>query len=156
MLQSIWSELQLLERLNKTRRIQVAITLFLILSLLHQGLSQIFCNFTLIFIPGEKCSDPTDYVLPSLPSCPQNQFVDNNVNSMKLKLQLFPIDEPTRRALEVVSIEKTYKHLTVAMWNSFWKLLYIYIFFVPFRISIIHTWSLHLVLERRYPQFWNI
>ncbi|KAE9607720.1 hypothetical protein Lal_00014151 [Lupinus albus] len=52
--------------------------------------------------PGEKCSDPVDQVLPSLPSFPQNHFVDNNVqSSMKLKLQLFPIDEPTRRALEM-------------------------------------------------------
>ncbi|CAL0313271.1 unnamed protein product [Lupinus luteus] len=51
---------------------------------------------------GEKCSGPVDHVLPSLPMFPQNHFVDNNVqNSMKLKLQLFPIDEPTRRALEM-------------------------------------------------------
>ncbi|KAL4342711.1 hypothetical protein HN51_061005 [Arachis hypogaea] len=50
---------------------------------------------------GEKCSDPANYVLPPLPTFPQNH-VDNNVhNSMKLKLQLFPIDEPTRRALEM-------------------------------------------------------
>ncbi|XP_014509919.1 TSL-kinase interacting protein 1 [Vigna radiata var. radiata] len=62
--------------------------------------------------PGEKCSDPTDYVLPSLPSCQQNQFVDNNVNSMKLKLQLFPIDEPTRRALEV---DKHNPHLELTL-----------------------------------------
>ncbi|KAE9597877.1 putative transcription factor MYB/SANT family [Lupinus albus] len=52
--------------------------------------------------PGEKCSGPVDHVLPSLPTFPQIHFVDNNVqNSMKLKLQLFPIDEPTRRALEM-------------------------------------------------------
>ncbi|OIV93582.1 hypothetical protein TanjilG_04814 [Lupinus angustifolius] len=52
--------------------------------------------------PGEKCSGPVDHVLLSLPTFPQNHFVDNNVqNSMKLKLQLFPIDEPTRRALEM-------------------------------------------------------
>ncbi|KAK7346351.1 hypothetical protein VNO80_20869 [Phaseolus coccineus] len=62
--------------------------------------------------PGEKCSDPTDYVLPSLPTCPQNQFVDNNVNNMKLKLQLFPIDEPTRRALEV---DKHNPHLELTL-----------------------------------------
>lgn len=60
-----------------------------------------------MFVPGERCSDPADYVLPSLAKCPQKQFVDNNVNnSMKLKLQLFPIDEPTRRALEMVSIKE--------------------------------------------------
>lgn len=58
-------------------------------------------------IPGEKCSDPADDVLPSLPTFPQNHCVDNNVqNSMKLKLQLFPIDEPTRRALEMVSMKE--------------------------------------------------
>ncbi|KAK2407840.1 TSL-kinase interacting protein [Trifolium repens] len=52
--------------------------------------------------PGENCSDPVDHVLPSLPTLPQNHFVDNNVqNIVKLKLQLFPIDEPTRRALEM-------------------------------------------------------
>ncbi|XP_061354910.1 TSL-kinase interacting protein 1 isoform X2 [Gastrolobium bilobum] len=52
--------------------------------------------------PGEQCSDPADYVLPTLPTFPQNHFVDNNVqNIMKVKLQLFPIDEPTRRALEM-------------------------------------------------------
>ncbi|CAJ1942361.1 unnamed protein product [Sphenostylis stenocarpa] len=63
--------------------------------------------------PGEKCSDPADYVLPSLPVCPQNQFVDNSVNSsMKLKLQLFPIDEPTRRALE---IDKHNPHLELTL-----------------------------------------
>ncbi|KAG5050846.1 hypothetical protein JHK87_003044 [Glycine soja] len=63
--------------------------------------------------PGEKCSDPADYVLPSLPTCPQNQFVDNNVNNiMKLKLQLFPIDEPTRRALEM---DKHNPHLELTL-----------------------------------------
>ncbi|XP_004509590.1 TSL-kinase interacting protein 1 isoform X2 [Cicer arietinum] len=52
--------------------------------------------------PGEKCSEPVDQVLSSLPTFPPNHFVDNNVqNIMKLKLQLFPIDEPTRRALEM-------------------------------------------------------
>jgi hypothetical protein len=63
---------------------------------LNSGLSML--------IPGENCSDPVDHVLPSLPTLPQNHFVDNNVqNIVKLKLQLFPIDEPTRRALEMVS-----------------------------------------------------
>jgi len=59
-----------------------------------------------MLIPGEKCSDPADHVLPSLPTFPpQNHSVDNNVqNIVKLKLQLFPIDEPTRRALEMVSM----------------------------------------------------
>ncbi|KAL2333798.1 hypothetical protein Fmac_015011 [Flemingia macrophylla] len=63
--------------------------------------------------PGEKCSDPADYVLPSLPTCPQSQCVDNNVNSnMKLKLQLFPIDEPTRKALEM---DKHNPHLELTL-----------------------------------------
>ncbi|KAH1151235.1 hypothetical protein GYH30_044960 [Glycine max] len=63
--------------------------------------------------PGERCSDPADYVLPSLAKCPQKQFVDNNVNnSMKLKLQLFPIDEPTRRALEM---DKHNPHLELTL-----------------------------------------
>lgn len=63
--------------------------------------------------PGEKCSDPAEYVLPLLPTCPQSQFVDNNVNnSMKLKLQLFPIDEPTRRALET---DKHNPHLELTL-----------------------------------------
>ncbi|XP_020207335.1 TSL-kinase interacting protein 1 [Cajanus cajan] len=63
--------------------------------------------------PGEKCSDPVDYVLPSVPTCPQNQFVDNYVNiNMKLKLQLFPIDEPTRKALEM---DKHNPHLELTL-----------------------------------------
>lgn len=58
-----------------------------------------------MLIPGEKCSDLADHVLPSLRTFPQNHSVDNNVqNIVKLKLQLFPIDEPTRRALEMVSM----------------------------------------------------
>ncbi|KAK7262955.1 hypothetical protein RJT34_30537 [Clitoria ternatea] len=51
--------------------------------------------------PGEKCSDPADHVLPSVSTFPPNQLIDNNVNGMKLKLQLFPIDEATRKALEM-------------------------------------------------------
>ncbi|KAK7376090.1 hypothetical protein VNO78_34942 [Psophocarpus tetragonolobus] len=62
---------------------------------------------------GEKYSEPSDCGLPSLPTCPQNQFVDNNVNnSIKLKLQLFPIDEPTRRALEM---DKHNPHLELTL-----------------------------------------
>lgn len=54
------------------------------------------------FIAGEKCADPVGSVPPSLPLLPQN-CVDNNMqNLVKLKLQLFPIDDCTRRALERV------------------------------------------------------
>lgn len=64
--------------------------------------------------PGEKCSDPADHVLPSLRTFPQNHSVDNNVqNIVKLKLQLFPIDEPTRRALEMEK-HNPYLELTVS------------------------------------------
>ncbi|KAF7834003.1 TSL-kinase interacting protein 1 [Senna tora] len=53
-------------------------------------------------IRGEKCSEPVGNVLPPVPTFPQNHLVDNNVqNIMKLKLQLFPIDDCTRRALEM-------------------------------------------------------
>ncbi|XP_054822558.1 TSL-kinase interacting protein 1-like isoform X2 [Prosopis cineraria] len=49
----------------------------------------------------EKCFEPVDSVLPLLPKPPQNDVVDNNIqNIVKLKLQLFPIDDCTRRALE--------------------------------------------------------
>ncbi|XP_028766270.1 TSL-kinase interacting protein 1 isoform X2 [Neltuma alba] len=50
--------------------------------------------------PVEKCSEPVGSVLPSLPTLPQNHVVDNIQNIVKLKLQLFPIDDCTRRALE--------------------------------------------------------
>lgn len=74
-------------------------------SLLPLGLSRdllLLYAYLCMFIPGEKCADPVEHVLP-LPTFPQNHSVDNNMpNSMKLKLQLFPIDEPTRRALEMV------------------------------------------------------
>ncbi|KAI9079685.1 hypothetical protein K1719_038306 [Acacia pycnantha] len=51
--------------------------------------------------PVEKCSEPVGSVLPPLPTLPQNHHVDNNMqNIVKLKLQLFPIDDCTRRVLE--------------------------------------------------------
>ncbi|KAK6943851.1 hypothetical protein RJ641_024953 [Dillenia turbinata] len=52
---------------------------------------------------GLNGSDNVEEVLPPklAPTCLQNFPVENNVQlSMKLKLQLFPIDENTRRALE--------------------------------------------------------
>lgn len=53
-------------------------------------------------IPGQKDSDLAGKALPPLPPFSQNLFVDNNIlTSMKLKLQLFPIDDNTRRALEM-------------------------------------------------------
>ncbi|KAI4353603.1 hypothetical protein L6164_002539 [Bauhinia variegata] len=66
--------------------------------------------------PGEGCSDPVANCLPSLPGFPQNHFVDNNVqiqNTMKHKLQLFPIDDPTRRALEM-DTHNPYLELTLS------------------------------------------
>ena len=60
-----------------------------------------------MFIPGEKGANPVVNVMPSLPTFPQNHLVDNSVqNAVKLKLQLFPIDDHTRRALEMVSVDK--------------------------------------------------
>lgn len=53
-------------------------------------------------IAGQKDSDPVGKVLPPLPTFSHNLFVESNVlTSMKLKLQLFPIDDITRRALEM-------------------------------------------------------
>lgn len=64
--------------------------------------------------PGEKCSDLSDHVLPSLPTFPQNHIIDNSVqNIVKLKLQLFPIDELTRRALEMDKLNP-YLELTLS------------------------------------------
>lgn len=41
--------------------------------------------------------------MPSLPTLSQNLLNETNLQScMKLKLQLFPVDEGTRRALEMV------------------------------------------------------
>lgn len=49
--------------------------------------------------PGQETSDPVS----TLPTFPQNPFVEGNTHSsVKLKLQLFPIDDGTRRALELV------------------------------------------------------
>lgn len=54
----------------------------------------------------EKSSEPVGNISPPpLANFPQNHLVDGNAqNVLKLKLQLFPIDDGTRRALEMVMI----------------------------------------------------
>lgn len=45
--------------------------------------------------------------VPPLPAFSQNHYVGSNAQTnMKLKLQLFPIDDGTRRALEMVSMKR--------------------------------------------------
>lgn len=62
--------------------------------------------------PGQKDSDHVGNVLPPLPTFSQN-FVENNIlTSMKLKLQLFPIDDGTRRSLEM---DKHNPHLELTL-----------------------------------------
>lgn len=62
-----------------------------------------------------KSSDPVGQVLHSLPTFTQNPFVENNIHSStKLKLQLFPIDDGTRRALEM---DKHNPHLELTLSN---------------------------------------
>ncbi|KAL8149901.1 TSL-kinase interacting protein 1 isoform X2 [Apium graveolens] len=51
---------------------------------------------------GGKCADPVGNVASSSATLLQNLFNDNNAQtSSKLKLQLFPVDESTRKALEM-------------------------------------------------------
>lgn len=52
---------------------------------------------------GEKCFEPMGKDIPSLPTSSPNSFAESNTQAsiVKLKLQLFPIDEGTRRALEM-------------------------------------------------------
>ncbi len=53
----------------------------------------------------QKDPDPVGKVLSPLPTFSQNVFVENHIlASMKHKLQLFPIDDGTWRALEMVTI----------------------------------------------------
>ncbi|XP_042945909.1 TSL-kinase interacting protein 1-like isoform X3 [Carya illinoinensis] len=64
-------------------------------------------------IPCQKGSNPVSKVLPPFPTYSHNLFVENNVlTSMKLKLQLFPIDDGTRRALEM---DKHNPHLELTL-----------------------------------------
>ncbi|XP_059667616.1 TSL-kinase interacting protein 1 isoform X2 [Cornus florida] len=50
---------------------------------------------------GQKVLDPVGKDFPPMPTFSKNLFMENNTQtSVKLKLQLFPIDDGTRRALE--------------------------------------------------------
>ncbi|KAF3441833.1 hypothetical protein FNV43_RR15748 [Rhamnella rubrinervis] len=63
------------------------------------------------FTAGQESSDPVS----SLPTFPQNPFVESSIHSsVKLKLQLFPIDDCTRRALE---LDKHNPHLELTLSN---------------------------------------
>lgn len=59
---------------------------------------------------ADRNSVPVGNFLPPMPTFPQNICAENN--SMKLKLQLFPIDDGTRRALE---IDKHNPHLELTL-----------------------------------------
>ncbi|XP_017254152.1 TSL-kinase interacting protein 1 [Daucus carota subsp. sativus] len=53
-------------------------------------------------VRGGKCAEPVGNVVSSSATLLQNLFVDNSAQTpSKLKLQLFPIDESTRKALEM-------------------------------------------------------
>ena len=69
--------------------------------------------------PGtKKSSDPVE-VLHSLPTVSQNPITESSIySSMKLKLQLFPIDDGTRRALELVGTENNYVEIINAERNE--------------------------------------
>ncbi|XP_039068283.1 TSL-kinase interacting protein 1-like isoform X2 [Hibiscus syriacus] len=63
--------------------------------------------------PGHNILDPVENNEPPLPSFPQNPFTENNIHAPgKLKLQLFPIDDSTRRALEM---DKHNPHLELTL-----------------------------------------
>ncbi|KAI3748424.1 hypothetical protein L6452_11478 [Arctium lappa] len=54
------------------------------------------------YMQGEKSLDPVAKDMPCIPAFHQNMFSGTNIqHSMKLKLQLFPVDESIRRALEM-------------------------------------------------------
>ncbi|XP_024187316.1 TSL-kinase interacting protein 1 isoform X1 [Rosa chinensis] len=56
---------------------------------------------------------PVGNFLPPMPNFPQNIYAENNINnSVKLKLQLFPIDDSTRKALEM---DKHNPHLELTL-----------------------------------------
>lgn len=63
---------------------------------------------------GQKGLDQVENILPPVPNFSQSLFVDNNMHAItgKLKLQLFPIDESTRRALET---DKHNPHLELTL-----------------------------------------
>lgn len=61
-----------------------------------------YCDRLLSLFPGKKNTDPAGSPLLLLPPLQPNSLID--VASMKLKLQLFPVDDGTRRALESVRL----------------------------------------------------
>ncbi|XVF76419.1 hypothetical protein PTKIN_Ptkin13bG0264700 [Pterospermum kingtungense] len=64
-------------------------------------------------VPGHKILDPAENNQLSLPAFSQNPFAENNMHATgKLKLQLFPIDDSTRRALEM---DKHNPHLELTL-----------------------------------------
>ncbi|EOY07887.1 TSL-kinase interacting protein 1, putative isoform 1 [Theobroma cacao] len=64
-------------------------------------------------VPGHKILDPVETNQPPLPVFSQNPLVESNIHSAgKLKLQLFPIDDSTRRALEM---DKHNPHLELTL-----------------------------------------
>ncbi|XP_039002991.1 TSL-kinase interacting protein 1-like isoform X2 [Hibiscus syriacus] len=63
--------------------------------------------------PGHKAIDPVENNEPTLSAFPQNPFTENNIHAAgKLKLQLFPIDDSTRRAMEM---DKHNPHLELTL-----------------------------------------
>ncbi|XP_039013401.1 TSL-kinase interacting protein 1-like isoform X2 [Hibiscus syriacus] len=63
--------------------------------------------------PGHKAIDPVGNNEPNLSTFSQNPFTENNIHAAgKLKLQLFPIDDSTRRALEM---DKHNPHLELTL-----------------------------------------
>ncbi|XP_022742372.1 TSL-kinase interacting protein 1-like isoform X2 [Durio zibethinus] len=64
-------------------------------------------------VPGHKILDPIENNQFRLPAFSQNPFAESNVHAAgKLKLQLFPIDDSTRRALEM---DKHNPHLELTL-----------------------------------------
>lgn len=64
-------------------------------------------------IPGHKIVDPIENNQLPLPAFSQNPFAESNTHAAgKLKLQLFPIDDSTRRALEM---DKHNPHLELTL-----------------------------------------
>lgn len=78
----------------------------------------LFCKIKLnlimiLFFPGPNALGSVDKVPLPLPAISQNLFIENITHtSVKLKLQLYPIDDGTRRALEMVrdfdGVEKSF------------------------------------------------
>lgn len=117
---------------------------------------ELFLNGVVLSIafPERNSAVPVGNFLPPMPDFSQNIYAENNIhNSMKLKLQLFPIDDSTRRALEMVSSNITY--IFKFSWNKVYRSCKQLGFLIRRRINIILTWNLHFLLGKRYPQLWN-